>query len=298
MSEVNNTNKDKIKVNNAVIMAAGTSSRFAPLSYEKPKGLITVKGEVLIERQIKQLKSAGIDSIYIVTGYKAEDFDYLRSKYRVKTFYNPYYDTRNNNASIKAVEDVLSNTYVCSADNYFNSNPFEPYVDSAYYAAVYSDGPTDEWCLEIDDRGFITNVTVGGSDAWYMLGHTFWDDKFSSAFRRILDAEYDDPTTADKLWESIYMEHLDDLHMKIRKYPKDFIFEFDTLDELRGFDKSYVTDTRSVILKAVGKELGVEEKDLTHIKRLKDPNSTEAIGFTFDACGVHHTYLYDGGLRD
>jgi len=45
-----------LKVNNAIIMAAGTSSRFAPLSYEKPKSLIEVKGEVLIERQIRQLK--------------------------------------------------------------------------------------------------------------------------------------------------------------------------------------------------------------------------------------------------
>ena len=45
-----------MKVNNAIIMAAGTSSRFAPLSYEKPKSLIEVKGEVLIERQIRQLK--------------------------------------------------------------------------------------------------------------------------------------------------------------------------------------------------------------------------------------------------
>ena len=53
------------KVENAVIMAAGLSSRFAPLSYEKPKALITVKGEVLIERQIRQLKEAGIHDIAI-----------------------------------------------------------------------------------------------------------------------------------------------------------------------------------------------------------------------------------------
>ena len=38
------------KVDNAIIMAAGLSSRFAPLSYEKPKGVLTVRGEVLIER--------------------------------------------------------------------------------------------------------------------------------------------------------------------------------------------------------------------------------------------------------
>ena len=35
------------KVQNAVIMAAGMSSRFAPLSYEKPKALLKVRGEIL-----------------------------------------------------------------------------------------------------------------------------------------------------------------------------------------------------------------------------------------------------------
>lgn len=64
-------------VDNAVILAAGTSSRFAPLSYEKPKGLITVRGEVLIERQIRQLKEAGIQEILIVVGYQKEKFEYL-----------------------------------------------------------------------------------------------------------------------------------------------------------------------------------------------------------------------------
>ena len=53
------------KVDNAVIMAAGTASRFAPLSYERPKALIEVKGEVLIERQIRQLQEAGISEIII-----------------------------------------------------------------------------------------------------------------------------------------------------------------------------------------------------------------------------------------
>ena len=41
-------------------MAAGTSSRFAPLSYETHKSLLTVRGEVLIERQIRQLQEAGV----------------------------------------------------------------------------------------------------------------------------------------------------------------------------------------------------------------------------------------------
>lgn len=286
------------KVDNAVIMAAGTSSRFAPLSYEKPKGLVEVKGEVLVERQIRQLREAGVEEVYVVTGYKAEAFKYLEEKFGVQLRHNPYYDTRNNNASIKAVEDILSNTYVCSADNYFTQNPFEGEVPGAYYAAVYSNGPTDEWCIKTDQDGFIESVTIGGENAWYMLGHTFWDQNFSKKFVAILDEEYGEPETANKLWEDIYLEHINELHMRMRKYPSDFIFEFDTLDELRTFDKSYITDTRSAILKNISRALNVPEADIYNIKALKDRKTTEAIGFTFEADRKQHTYLYDGGLRD
>lgn len=286
------------RVDNAVIMAAGTSSRFAPLSYERPKGLIEVKGEILIERQIRQLQEAGIHDIYVVTGYKAEEFEYLHEKYGISLIHNPDYDSRNNNASIKAAEHILRNTYVCSADNYFNQNPFEESVNSAYYAAVYADGPTNEWCLETDENGWISKVTIGGENAWYMLGHTFWDENFSDTFIKILNRVYDEPSSVNKLWENIYMEHLDELHMKMRKYPNDFIFEFDTLDELRTFDRSYVNDTRSKILKNISRELNVNESELINIVCLKGQNSNQAVGFTFDCHGIHHTYLYDKGLKD
>lgn len=59
---------------NAIILAAGKSSKFAPFTYEKPKGLFCVKGEILIERQIEQLQNAGIKDIYIVVGYMKENF--------------------------------------------------------------------------------------------------------------------------------------------------------------------------------------------------------------------------------
>ena len=50
----------------------------------------------------------------------------------------------------------------------------------------------------------------------------------------ILNDIYDLPETRDVLWESIFMEHLDVLKMKIRKYPDNYIFEFEdyTADEL------------------------------------------------------------------
>lgn len=278
-------------VDNAVIMAAGTASRFAPLSYETHKALISVKGEVLIERQIRQLKEAGVPEIYIVVGYKAEAFAYLEEKFGVHLVHNPDYLRRNNNASIYAVKDILKNTYICSADNYFAVNPFEREVSDCYYAAVYADGPTKEWCMQYDENGTICDVQVGGENAWYMLGHTFWDEAFSKAFVDILEREYDRPETANLLWESIYMQHLDVLKMKIRKYTGDVVFEFDTLDELRAFDTTYVTDTRSHILKAVAKQLGCGEEALREITAYKD-DTNEAAGFTFVYGDALYTYSY------
>ena len=81
---------------NAIILAAGKSSRFAPFTYEKPKGLFCVKGQILIERQIEQLIEAGIDEIYIVVGYMKEKFFYLEQKYGVKLIVNNEFGKKGN----------------------------------------------------------------------------------------------------------------------------------------------------------------------------------------------------------
>lgn len=280
------------KVKNAIIMAAGTSSRFAPLSYEKHKGLIEVKGEVLVERQIKQLREAGIEEIIVVTGYKAEQFEYLSAKYGVILVYNPDYLTRNNNSSIQAARQYIGNSYICSVDNYFNSNPFTTEVEESYYAAAFANGPTKEWCMKEDEDGYINSVTIGGKDAWYMMGHTFWSKEFAHKFLKIMDEIYDKPETAGMLWESIYGEHLEDLKMKIQKYSKEIIFEFDTLDELREFDKSYLADTRSKIIRNIAQKLQVKEKDIARFSTVKD-DTNEAVGVEFIVGKQIYEYLYE-----
>lgn len=279
------------KVDNAVIMAAGASSRFAPLSYECPKALIDVKGEILIERQIRQLLEAGIREIYIVTGYKAEQFEYLREKYGVHIVENKEYLTKNNHSSIYAVRDILRNTYICSADNYFSKNPFESQVDDSYYAALYSDGPTNEWCMQTDANGYITDVRAGGSDAWYMLGHAFWSEEFSEKFKKILVDIYDQPETKGLFWEDIFINNIADLPMRMRKYEDDVIFEFDSLDELRLFDTSYVEDTRSSILKYIALRLGSSERELHRIVPMKTTD-TNVLGIQFEFGGERYGYTY------
>lgn len=279
------------KVDNAIILAAGKSNRFAPLSHEMPKALIEVRGEVLIERQIKQLKDAGIDDIIIVTGYMSEQFDYLENKLGVTLVKNNEYKIRNNNSSINAVKDYLRNSYVCSSDNYLSINPFETIVEDSYYSTLFSYGPTNEWCVTEDASGYIDSVNIGGENSWYMLGHTFWNEDFTKRFLEILADIYDEPETAGMLWEKIYMRNLDTLKMKLRKYGDGDILEFDTLDELRLFDKTYIGDTRSEILKKIATQLGCDESEIVNIKPLVDEND-DAIGITYTYQEREYKYLY------
>lgn len=279
-------------VDNAIIMAAGVSSRFAPLSYEKPKALITVNGEVLIERQIRQLREVGINEIVVVVGYKKEQFYYLKEKFGVIIVENPEYNTRNNNASIYVAQKYIHNSYICSADNYFTQNPFTKMVEESFYSVVYSNGKTDEWCVDIDNNEYITGVKIGGENSWYMLGHVFWSESFSEKFLGILNDEYNLPQTKNLLWESIYINHIDELKMKIKKYDDNYIFEFDTLDELRKFDKSYINDTKSKILKKIAKQNNCIEKDIVDVSVIKDEKGINAIGFQYKINNEKYSYYY------
>ncbi|WP_241157276.1 phosphotransferase [Adlercreutzia sp. ZJ242] len=271
LTEAGRAALEPYRVENAVIMAAGLSSRFAPISYEKPKGLLKVRGEVLVERQIKQLQEAGVTDITVVVGYKKEYFFYLEDAFGVSIVVNPEYASRNNNSTLKVVEHLLGNTYVCSSDDYFTVNPFEPYVWKAYYAAEYAEGPTREWCLKTSarTRDRIAGVTVGGSDAWYMIGHVYFDRAFSRRFVEILDAEYDLPQTAGKLWEELYLDHVKELDMRVRRYEPGVIFEFDSLDEVRAFDPHFLENLDSEVFDNITRTLGCAKSEIHDVYPLK-----------------------------
>ena len=199
----------------------------------------------------------------------------------------------NTTYSVFFEKKYLKNTYICSADNYFPINPFKSTVKFSFYSALFSKNHTDEWCIHTDNNGYIDDGTIGGSNSWYMSGHVFWSNEFSNKFVKILEDVYDMPETKDKLWETIYLEHLDTLKLKIQKYQEGYIFEFDSLDELRKFDTSYIDNTHSKILKTIAIKLNCGESDITNISVLKSPDKISAIGFTFVVNKKKYEYVYN-----
>lgn len=283
---------DPYRVENAVIMAAGFSSRFAPISYDKPKGVLRVRGEVLIERQIRQLQEAGIENIIVVVGYMKESFFYLEDKFGVTIAVNEAYTSRNNNSTLMLVKEHLGNTYVCSSDDYFTENVFSPYEYKAYYSAVYFEGKTDEYCLTTGSGNRITEVSCGGADAYGMLGHVYFDRAFSRAFIGVLEEDYDKPETASKLWEDVYIDHIKELDMTMKPFDKGVVYEFDSLDDLRAFDQDFIENVDSEILDNICTVLGCSRGAIVDIEPIKEGLTN--LSFRFTCNGSTYVYRHPG----
>ena len=170
---------------------------------------------------------------------------------------------------MKVVTDRLSNTFICSSDDYFTENPFDHYVYKAYYAGEYVEGPTKEWCFTTGAQKRIVDVTVGGFDSWVMIGHAYFDKAFSLRFIEILQAEYNKPETADKYWEDLFIDHIKEFDMVMRPYAPGIIYEFDSLDELRVFDPYFLENVDSEVFDNIVELLSCSRNDIRDVYPLK-----------------------------
>ena len=128
----------------AIILAAGFGMRMVPINTTTPKALLEVNGEVLIERQIRQLHEAGIKDITVVIGFMMESFEYLVDKLGVDLVVNSSYAAKNNIYSVGIVSDRLSNSYIVPCDMWCDINPFNRDELYSWYmvSSAVSEGST------------------------------------------------------------------------------------------------------------------------------------------------------------
>ena len=94
----------------AVIVAAGPSNRLLPITNEKPKCLLEVGGQTILERALGALRENGIESIAVVRGYHSN-----RINYPNVTYYQNL-NFRNNNilASLFYAEREMTDDFIFS----------------------------------------------------------------------------------------------------------------------------------------------------------------------------------------
>lgn len=224
----------------AIFIAAGFGSRLVPITFNTPKPLVRVHGVRIIDHLIDACLEAGINEIYIVRGYLADQFDQLLYKYpMIKFLENPVYNEANNISSSMVARYMLSNAYVFEADLLL-SNPkiITKYHYTSDFLAIKKER-TDDWCFEVED-GIITKEKVGGVDCWQMVGISYWNENDGHRLSQDISDVYAAPGGKERYWEQVPLVYKKDHYkVEVRACKDEDIVEIDTFRELKAIDKIY-----------------------------------------------------------
>ncbi|MBO5155946.1 MAG: NTP transferase domain-containing protein [Prevotella sp.] len=281
---------------NAIILAAGKSSRFAPFTYERPKGLFRVKGEYLIERQIKQMIEANIEDIYVVVGYMKEKFFFLEQKYtNVHLLINNKFGVKGNLYSLYVAKEYLKNTYLSYADYYFDGNPFiEENTDNiSYHVCIYRPRKFNEFSVDYSDANVITHVDLGGHNKMSMTGYAYFNEGFSHRLVELMDKEINDFRVNSLFWEEYFERHIKDLTLYMKPFKEDDIFEFNTIDDLRQFDSDFLYNVDSEIISNICETLKCNPNSISDINVINAGLTN--VSFRFKVDGIEYVYRHPGG---
>ena len=224
----------------AIFIAAGFGSRLVPITFNPPKPLVRVHGQRIIDGLIDACLDAGINEIYIVRGYLAEQFDQLLYKYPMIRFLeNPVYNEANNISSAMVARYMLSNAYVFEADLLI-SNPkiITKYHYTSDFLAIKKDR-TDDWCFIVKD-GVIVEEKVGGLDCWQMVGISYWNEEDGHKLSDDIKMTYEQPGGKERYWEQVPLVFCKKHYkVEVRECQENDIIEIDTFRELKAIDKTY-----------------------------------------------------------
>ena len=225
----------------AVLMAAGRGKRLSPLTDTTPKPLIAVKGKPIIATLIDALIGAKITEIYIVRGYRKEQFDALLYDYpMIKFIDNDGWESSNNISSIVLAGERVRNAYIMESDLYLvNPSLVTPSQYESNYLAVPSDS-TDDWCFTLGEDGYINHIGIGGKNCQKMVGISYWTDEDGKKLAECAKKFYADEKNRQRFWDEVALdEFLDDFRVRVRECNSDDVIEIDTIEDLCAIDDSY-----------------------------------------------------------
>lgn len=131
---------DKMK---ALILAAGSGTRLAPITDEVPKAMVAVNGVPIIEKQIINLANNGVRDIYVVVGYKQGVLTaFLSEKYPfVSVIENSDYLSTNNMYSAYLARGLFSGGefIMMNADVFFDESVITELMKPNYRNAIVVD---------------------------------------------------------------------------------------------------------------------------------------------------------------
>lgn len=245
----------------AIILAAGFGMRMVPINLSVPKALLEVHGEILIERQIKQLREAGIQDIYVVVGFMKERFEYLIDEYNVKLVFNNDYALKNNyHSMILALKAMgCDNAYIVPGDIWCDVNPFSDTELYSWY--MVSDLIDDDSQVRVNRKMELVQEKNGVGNAMLGIAYLLKEDlqKVESKLQTIENIE--------TFWEETLFEE-GKMFVPARVVHSTDMVEINTYEQLRDLD-SDSGNLKSDALKTIANHFQVEVDEIVDIDVLK-----------------------------
>ena len=229
-------------IERAIIMAAGIGQRLRPVTLATPKPLVKVNGVRMIDTLITALHINHIHEIYVVVGYRKEQFYEWAKQYDgVHLIENPWYDTCNNIASLYVAREHLGNAIIMDGDQIIHTPAIlhQEFTHSGYSCA-WTDEPTNEWLLTIKDNIVTKCSRTGGAGGWQLFSASRWTKEDGQRLKMHLEQEFIERKNRDIYWDDVAL-FCHPANYQLGIYPIHFgdIIEIDSLAELCEADPTY-----------------------------------------------------------
>ncbi len=244
----------------AVLLAAGPGIRTAPYGRSIPVPLMSVNGDVLIERLIAQLKSVGVSEIYVVVGFAKESFEYLMDKYGVELIVNPDYSKKHTLHSLALAGEYLDNAYIVPGNILCNVNPFSRTELYSWY--MVSDVKSARSPVRVNLKQELA-VVSSGEDGNDMMGVCYLSADDAMVVRERLLQMDEDSEHRWLSWEQALYEG-DKMLPDARMVSSRDISQVDSIEDLRDLEHH-----NFINISHLAKALHVDSADITEVTLLK-----------------------------
>lgn len=148
----------------AVILAAGTGSRLSGFTEEKPKGFLSIGGKSLIERSVLKLIEAGINKIFIGTGFLSKYYeDFSKKIPQIKCVKNEKFVNSGSMYTLYNMKDLIEEDFLLlESDLLYEEKGLKILMEDARDNVILASGrtgSTDEVYIETEKDGKLVKLS-------------------------------------------------------------------------------------------------------------------------------------------